>query len=453
MSRATERHPRVLVVAASALRAGSNTGTTLAGLFHAWPADRLAQLHLDDGAPDPNVCRQARRIDPHSNPWVRRARRIGLRRGDSRPSRPSGDPVLRFAAADPWWKRATRRLGFAARAWADMAPLPVPPAVWNWLDEFRPQVVYSVLGSIQVMRLAYVVSRRLGVPVVPHFLDDWPTTKYRIGPLAYAPRRLLDAYLDAVMQRAPLGLAISAPMAAEYRLRFGCPFDVFANSVDVRACADVAPARLAGSAAQAVYVGGLHLGRWELLREIGQSALELTARGLPVDVVVYAPAADLNAYGPRLTELGGVRLGGSLASHEVSAVLRGADVLLHVESFAPELRRFTRLSISTKLPQYMAAGRPILAYGPAELASCRYVEQCRSGLVIGQRAPDRLRSALQLLFQDPALRDRLGAAGWQAAQQRHDIDCERQRFREVLAEAARGPAAARPSAPWTEVAA
>jgi glycosyltransferase involved in cell wall biosynthesis len=225
-------------------------------------------------------------------------------------------------------------------------------------------------------------------------------------------------------------------MAEEYRQRYGLAFEAFMHAVDAQSLDSTRPARSPSAVAQFVYVGGLHLGRWELLRDLGQAAQWLRRRGNPAEVVVYAPAADLDAHGACLAERGGVQLGGTLGSREILSVLRGADVLLHVESFDAPIQRYTRLSLSTKLPMYLSAGRPILAYAPAHLASCQHIQQCRSGMVVGIRDPDHLRATMQLLLHDQDLRDRLGAAALRAARARHDIRIERERFRAVLANAA-----------------
>ncbi|GAB3957775.1 hypothetical protein GCM10027614_73890 [Micromonospora vulcania] len=78
-----------------------------------------------------------------------------------------------------------------------------------------------------------------------------------------------------------------------------------------------------------------------------------------------------------------MRLGPSLASDEVPAALRSADVLVHIESFDQEIRRYTRYSVSTKIPQYLASGRPIFGYGPAEVASMNHIQEANAGVIVG----------------------------------------------------------------------
>ena len=51
-------------------------------------------------------------------------------------------------------------------------------------------------------------------------------------------------------------------------------------------------------------------------------------------------------------------------------------MLVHVESFDNKSRQLTKLSISTKIPEYLATGKPIIAIGPREVASLEYLKDC-----------------------------------------------------------------------------
>ena len=292
----------------------------------------------------------------------------------------------------------------------------------EWVRDFRPDLVYSVLGGVWMMRLAVEVATRSGRPLVPHFMDDWPSTMYTDRELFGLARRRVGTGLREVLGVAPMGLAISEQMADEYQTRYARPFAPFGNSVDESAFTRrpvepaSAPDGLPGLPVRLVYLGGLHLNRWRPLVDIASA---LTAVDPDARLVVHAPDADLQTFGGVLAGCAGIRLAGPVTSDQVPRVLAGADILVHIESFDPADRRFTRLSLSTKIPQYMAAGRPILGYGPAEVASIRHIETARSGLVVGRRSPGALTAAVSRLVTDSALRDELGGNGYRFAVRHH----------------------------------
>ena len=181
-----------------------------------------------------------------------------------------------------------------------------------------------------------------------------------------------------------------------------------------------------------LYVGGLHLERWKVLDCLGEALAQLRLDGVQVSLSIYAPAGDVLEYKERLARRGISQVVGTLAASDVQATLATADVLVHVESFDEDIARFTRLSLSTKLPEYLASGRPLLGIGPQALASMTYIRECGAGLVVTEPGADAMMATVRRLARDPDLRAALGEAGWNAARSRHDGDTERKRFRTLL---------------------
>jgi hypothetical protein len=93
--------------------------------------------------------------------------------------------------------------------------------------------------------------------------------------------------------------------------------------------------------------------------------------------------------------------------------------------------------MSTKIPQYMATGRPILAYGPDEAASYRYINEQGCGIVVGSQEFSELLEASRRLSQSLDIRQELGLRGWEIAAQRHSAPKVREQFRNVINEAVR----------------
>jgi glycosyltransferase involved in cell wall biosynthesis len=230
-------------------------------------------------------------------------------------------------------------------------------------------------------------------------------------------------------------------MAEEYRERFKRPCEAFLNCADLRqfAVADGRPDR----GLRFAYVGGLHLDRWRNLKEIGD-ALSRASGGSPVpaQLLIHAPAADLEQYAAALRESTGILLAEPLAPTDVPGALSRSDVLVHVESFRPEVMAYCRLSLSTKIPQYLAAGRPVLCYGPAALASCQYILRLGAGIVVGEQNTAALTAAVVRLRDDRQLRHCLGANARAAAERHHDARAQRERFRALLCQTAKDALAA-----------
>ena len=415
--------PRVLIVNGEPASAASGTGITLGSLFQDWPRERLAQVytaavpHALTGTIDYHVPANARR----NLTWLNRPSNSAQQRS----------PEVDHSKSASAKRDRAARLRVAAkleiRRWLDLFPYELPNEIEQQIIEFRPHLVYSCLGNIQISRLALRLAQLCRVPVIPHFMDDWISTQYVGRPdLSFHRARLLRA-LNSVLDRAPFGLTISSAMAAEYSAKVGKPFHAFMNCGVV---ATATPPPL-NAVLRIVYVGGLHLARWRALREIGDALAILNREGIPGTFTIYAPVSDLAAFGDKLVGPG-IEIGGSLCQAEVPAAIAAADVLVHVESFEPAPRKYTRLSISTKISQYATAARPLFCYGPPEVASLRFVHENAFGLVAGSQEGNELKSQLRRILEDRNLRQQFAENALAVARREFDADKVRQRFESVL---------------------
>ena len=63
-----------------------------------------------------------------------------------------------------------------------------------------------------------------------------------------------------------------------------------------------------------------------------------------------------------------------VSEEKLKIILNNCDIPVHVESFDKKSRIATRLSLSTKISEYLSLGKPILAIGPEEIASMRHLQ-------------------------------------------------------------------------------
>lgn len=285
------------------------------------------------------------------------------------------------------------------------------------------------------MGLVLRVAKHCRAPIAPHFMDDWPTTYYR-GCLNAVPRWIMLSRLLSVMRGSPIGMSICPAMANEYAQRYGIRFQSFMNCVDVSSECPTGSLSGPNRPLKFVYLGGLHLNRWQSLQAIGQALLALREEGSSAELVIHAPIGHIAQFAKALAAITTIRVGRSLAQDQIIPAMWDADVLVHVESFDPEVLDYTRLSLSTKIPQYMASGRAILAYGPPVLASCRYIQDSQCGVIVGEQNAALLLKAVRRLTKDSEGRALLGRRGWEVARQRHEVATVRESFRSVLAAAA-----------------
>ena len=77
----------------------------------------------------------------------------------------------------------------------------------------------------------------------------------------------------------------------------------------------------------------------------------------------------------RLAACPAIRMHGFVTGKAYQAAFDGADAFVHVEAFDEENRDRVRYSVSTKIIESLASGRPLLAYGPEDVASMAYLRR------------------------------------------------------------------------------
>jgi glycosyltransferase involved in cell wall biosynthesis len=108
-------------------------------------------------------------------------------------------------------------------------------------------------------------------------------------------------------------------------------------------------------------------------------------------------------------------------------------------NFDPHTIEYIRYSMPTKVPAYLAAGTPILAYGPPEVAQIQYATDAGWAHVVSEHSPAALMRGIRAILNDTALRERLAKRALEVARERHDAESVRPRFQALLAAAAAGP--------------
>ncbi len=425
--------PRVLIVTSNNFNLVTGGGITLTNLFRGWPHDRLANLHEDVLPDDHSVCRTFYRLTDEEIRWVwpfslvrawygRKKQQALVSEGG-----PSG-------SAGPSW------LGSLKRLIGDGAPkrARLTPALIDWVERFRPTLLYGFLGSLEQLTLTRALARRFKVPLVIHMMDDWPAVLYRNGLLSPVMGPVVRHELRRVLREARGRFAICDAMCEEYAQRYGYAFQSFQNAL---VPAEWLPhARTQWQAGQPFvvrYVGSIVPdGQKESLRDIAQAVAEMRAAGRQIELRIHSPQRDTEYLRSVPLPSGAIRIEGPPESSIVPRLLAESDLLLLPYNFDARSARYIRLSLPTKAPAYMISGTPVLVYAPADVATARYATREAWGYVVSEQGQEAVKAGLTRLMDDASLRERLGRRAQAVAVARHDAERVRREFWRSLTAAA-----------------
>lgn len=369
-------HPRLLVLDSTRIGSISATGQVKKRLFSGWPGAALLQIHAASGSDKLGI----------STGWTTGA----------------------FSYADP-----------------DLA--------WTTCLSFRPDIAYYRPHDQPqpFHRWAEQVIDWLGIPVVTHLMDDWMA---RLAPDVDALTSL-----PKVLSRSAACLSIGEAMTSAFRERYGVAFQPIANCAD-RAewlALEPRPTRCADTPVVMRYVGALaeDMTRASVV-EVAQ-AVDRLHEHLGLSFEVYTMATWMPAAKSLLSRWRGVSIhAAALAEEDYRRLLAASDILLVAYNFDAVSIRYIRYSIANKLPDCLAAGVPILAYGPRGVAAIDYLATHDLAEGVSERDPNALDLALRRLVTDPEYALRLGERGRAYAFEHHACDQVRRQFHQILFAAA-----------------
>lgn len=427
--------PKVLVINGEPFWQGSATGITMSNLFKSWPKEKLACLYTSDINPDQAFCIKYWRLtlkDLQSINWL-----FGYRNSEEANGKISISNSLKFPLKEPNQDSEIptfikqMRMMVSGQSVRELDTYHIPKNIINEISEFNPQIIYSMLASNMLMQLVLKISNHFNIPVVPHFMDDWPTFLYKKSIFKMILRRVMHSRIIEILEKSPKRLVIGHAMSKEYSNRYGGEFIPFMNVVDSKLLRQPLIKCKQRKKLQLIHIGSLHLNRWRSLLDIAYALKKLGEEGIDAELLVYSQSRYAHL-GRRLNISPVIRYVGTLPMEKVPLILRNADILIYVDGFDKYSRTYLRYSISTKIPEYMSAARPIFAYGPEELASIRYIKETGTGMIVGTRDLINLVTTLRKLCSSRSLRNALGVKGFQIANQEHNAFVQREKFRTVL---------------------
>ena len=269
-----------------------------------------------------------------------------------------------------------------------------------------------------------------------HWLTRKPLVLY-LPDIYYAPGRLVPGWMKFVwrllepvlMRTAQTVLVPSPPTQDYYYQKYGRHTEVLPHSVDLSRYAPVpeipAPEKENLTILFTGEVSDAQLDAILNMVKIVNDFPELNARFVVVSNVRPAILKQMGVHGPNVVCRQAHR-------DEIPALQQAADILFLPLAFFWPNPETIRTASPSKMPEYLAAGHPILVHAPAYSYVANYARQEEFALVVDQPDPELLRQAILDLKRDGELRLRLVANARRTAQE-HDAQLLSKRLQQILA--------------------
>lgn len=238
-----------------------------------------------------------------------------------------------------------------------------------FIDSVTPDVViFTMEGYIHFNRICRYVLEKTGAKGIGYFWDDNFTYQQRPGNFGYKALRFFQRQsLIKLRKKTAAFWAIAPKTKKEADDFFGINCQIISKPSErepIIHCANKCelPIRI-------LYAGNLMIGRMDTIRILAEVLKEINQAHIQVHLDIYTSTVipdDLKKFGY------GVFFHEPVSQAYVLDLQNRADVLLFVEDLEGKDKLVSRLSFSTKIPDYLSSGKCILAIGCKDTAPMEY---------------------------------------------------------------------------------
>lgn len=359
---------KILIISHNPLSRVSNNGKTLASIFEGVPKENIYQIYLNSDIPDYSEdCHYLQINEKQIISSFVKMKNVCCQEVKSTTTKVVSTSI-KMGSFAIHIKRLIREMIWKISFWKSNLK--------SWLLDKKFDVVFFMAGdgifAYDVYR--FVLEHTLSKGCL-FFTDDYLIGKNSFSPVALFRQFLLKRKVTKTLKRTDKLFVISDEMKEAYRSLLGIEgyvirnFSVEKKQVDYEECEVNEHSYL-----QMVYAGGLHYNRWKVLSQIAKVLKKINDSGnIKCQLRIYS-AQNISTNIIDEISIESVSLFcGSASADQIAEIYASADILVHVESFENKAIASTKYSFSTKIPEYLSSGKAVLAVGPEEVASIRYL--------------------------------------------------------------------------------
>ncbi len=398
------KNEKLLIISNNVLSTTRNNGKTIFSYVDCLPRENVAQLYFNSETPTIEGYSYYQITDKDIIKGVFAPRKRGrsvFAKPDATSMRGSSNRKVRRGNLERlardllWWKK-----------WKSKKLL-------AWLDAFRPTTVFFVGGDAGFAYDIYrYIVKRYHAKSALYITDDYVMPRKKDSLIGRYRRKQIKQKVKNALKHTDTFFTVSNVMRKEYQAVFGRDSETIVNlaeSYKLDLLEEESPCTTL------IYAGSLYYGRDEVLGRIATILKKYNEQNPPKKAClnVYTNTEPSEESKKRFLVEGSSQYLGSLNKDALKLALNRADILVFAESFDEKQIEKTRYSLSTKVPEYLSVGKPILAVGPREIGSMEHLADAACCV----NSNDELEERLISLLSDAALQ---GEFSYVASKKYHD---------------------------------
>lgn len=424
-----EMLPKVLVIDVNAWRddAGSNT---LRDIFKCWDPERLALIYTSSQMPSTNVCHNYFQISENQvlksvfHPMMRVGQVVeNTLINDSEDAQVERERYTKAHKNHSKWMRLAREIVWKLGHWKTKA-------LKKFVLDFDPDIIFVPIFPYAYMgRIQEHVIHLINKPIVCYLADDNYSYDACQDWIDYIHRFWTRQFVGPLARNCKEMFVIVDKEKEDTDRRFGTDSVILTKGIDFSNRPFVE--RKQNKPLRFVYTGGLIIGRDKTLSLVADAInkVNIEAGETLAEFFIYSqhqPSENINAH----INVGAAHYCGSVPHQEIKGIQERADVVVFAEGLEGKEANIAKLSFSTKITDYLASGKCVLAIGKEDIAPMDYFRRNDSA-VIAHNA-EEIEQQIRRILSSPELISEYSRKAYECAVQNHEIGMMNRRFVETM---------------------
>ncbi len=426
---------KLLIISHNPVSRYNAMGKTLAAFLAEFRPEEVCQLYLYPAWPREGICSSFYRITD----WeVLKSRLFGSLPGEPVDAEKTGwdAPAYDSSGEDLFYSHSRKKKplyrGLRDAMWHN--------ANWfhdglkQWMAQEKPDCILAAGGdSLFFYEIALTLARVYDLPLVNYICDEYYFLSPAGGWIGRLRQKLLKEKMEELLYHSAHLVVISRELKQAYADHFSLPITVImtGSSHPVRE-----KARWEEPVRKLVYLGNLSYGRCHALADMGRALDAVNGKcGTGAVLEIYSAQQEPEMLAC-FSGIASLVFRGFVSGEALEAVKNQAQLFVHGEDFSPRNVELVRHSVSTKIPDCLASGIPLLAYGPKETASMAYLLEQNCAFAAVEK--DQLVPVLERALFSPEERKEKAERALEAARRNHDCQANSRILKNLLQSIAEG---------------
>ena len=286
----------------------------------------------------------------------------------------------------------------------------------DFINDFHPDLLFvPIYYSAHMNDLVLWAKKIAKVPMLGYISDDCYTLRqFSFSPLYWMDRLWKRRKVKRSIEQCEILYVISDIQKHEYEQLFSVPCKVLTKVADFT---EPVPSWTYSSVPKLIYAGNIGSGRWKSLALLAKVVECLNRQGKQCELNIYTPTP-LSWRMRRALQCNGVGIHPPVDYETILSLQEKADILVHVEGLSLSSRLAVHQSFSTKLVDFFAMGKPILAIGTPDVASIAHLVKNDAAMVASDE--EAIYAHLTKAIGHPEILQKYGQRAYECGRKHHN---------------------------------